>query len=157
VEDLPPASDAATIRVLIVDDHPLWRQTLRNVLEHAGVAAIVGEATGGAECVAKVVDLEPDVVLMDIELPDMRGTEATTELLARGVSSKIVVLSSRDERDTVLEAIRCGADGYLLKTADADEIADAIRRAHSGEAVFPPRLAKIVLDEIRQRSASEAR
>lgn len=150
--ELDPGPSGSAIRVVVVDDHPLWRRTLRSVLEHGGVATVVGEASNGTEAVALTLQLQPDVVLMDIELGDMSGVKATAALIERGSRSRVLMLSSRDERDTIVDAVRCGADGYLLKTADADEITEAIRTVHTGDVVFPGAVAQALLAEIREGS-----
>lgn len=143
-----PSSTSGPIRVVVADDHPLWRQTLRALLDATGATLVVGEAANGEEAVAASRDLSPDVVLMDIDMPRLNGIEATRQVTAdRDV--KILVLSSLNERDEVLAAVRAGACGYLLKTAEAEEIADAIRRVHRGEIAFPPELTAVVLAELR--------
>lgn len=154
--DLEPAttsgstSDAA-IRVLIVDDHPLWRGTLRQVLEHDGFATIVGEASDGAEAVEIARRLPPDVVLMDLHLPGMDGIEATRALMEVCPQAKVLVLSSSDVRTELVQAVAAGASGYLVKTADATEVTDAVRRIAAGEALFAPAVSRAVLAELRDR------
>ena len=135
--------------MVVVDDHPLWRQTLRAVIERGGAGQVVGEAGDGETALELVDELRPDLVLMDIHLPGISGCEATSSLLERHPSTRVLVLSSSDERSTVLDAVRAGAVGYLLKTAEADEVYEAVRRVHRGELVFPPALAAIVLEELR--------
>ncbi len=141
----------ASIRAMIVDDHPLWRQTLRHVLEHDGLATIVGEASDGADAVEVARRTQPDVVLMDLHLPGMGGTDATRALLEMCPQASVLVLSSSDEREGIVEAVAAGAGGYLLKSADAAEITDAVRRIRAGELVFPPPVSRTVLAELRKR------
>jgi DNA-binding NarL/FixJ family response regulator/class 3 adenylate cyclase len=136
--------------LMLVDDHPLWRETLRKLLERSGVCCVVAEASTGDEAIQMASSARPDVVVMDVNLPGMSGVEATERLLAEYEAMKVLVLSSSDERHAVIDAIRAGASGYLVKTADAEEISDAVRRIHSGELVFPAALAKVVLEEIRR-------
>ncbi len=145
------ATDGA-IRVIVVDDHPLWRGTLRQVLEHEGLATIVGEASDGAAAVDGARRLQPDVVLMDLHLPGMGGIDATRALMDASPATKVLVVSSSDVRTEVVDAVAAGASGYVVKTADATQIADAVRRIAAGELVFPPPLARMVLAELRNRS-----
>jgi len=144
-----PKTRSGRLAVLVVDDHPLWRQTLASVLEVAGVARAVLEAGDGAEAVKIAQSRHPDVIVMDMELPRMSGVEAIRAIVAEQPEARIVVLSSTDERNRVLDAVRAGALGYLIKTAAPDEVADAVRRVHAGEAVFPAALAGVVLGELR--------
>lgn len=145
------------IALMIVDDHPLWRASLRQVLEHKKAATIVAEASNGAEALEIARKAKPDVIVMDMDLPTVDGVEATRQLLEDEPNTKVLFLSASDTRDKVLEAIEAGASGYLIKTASPDEIASAVRRVHGGEAVFAPSLANIVLDEFRRLSTGGAR
>lgn len=144
------AAIAPGVRVVLVDDHPLWRQTLRQVLEHEHAATVIGEASEGGEAVGLATRLRPDVVVMDMALPGMTGADATRAILAAWPEAKVLVLSSSDERDSVLGAVAAGASGYVLKTADATQIGDAVRRVHAGELVVPAALSRIVLGELRR-------
>ena len=141
----------APVRLVIVDDHPLWRDMLRKVLERRGLASIVAEASDGMEALEAARASRPDVVIMDIDLPALDGVETTRLLVAERPGVKVLVLSASDERAQVVAAVRAGASGYLLKTSGSTEIADAVRRVHTGELVFPPALASVVLDELRGR------
>ena len=143
------AAKPAPIDVMLVDDHPLWRDTLRKVLERQRFAVVVAEASDGDEAVDVGTAGDPDVVLMDIQLPGRDGIEATRQLLAAKPGLRVLVLASSDNRAQVLAAVEAGACGYLLKTAGSDEVRDAVRRIHAGELVFPPSLASVVLDELR--------
>lgn len=138
------------LSLLLVDDHPLWRTTLRQVIERAGIGAVVAEASDGAEAVEMALATLPDVVIMDMVLPGLDGIEATRAILARTKDVKVLVLASSEARATVVAAVRAGASGYLLKTAGARELADAIKRVVAGEPVFPARLQRIVLEEFRR-------
>jgi DNA-binding NarL/FixJ family response regulator len=139
-----------SLTLLLVDDHPMWRDTLRNILTHAKVGSVVGEASDGLEAVAMAERTAPDVVVMDVNLPEMDGIEATRRLVAQRPDVKVLVLASSDERAQVIEAVRAGASGYVLKTAEPDEVVDAVKRVGLGEPVFPPSLANMVLDELRR-------
>jgi DNA-binding NarL/FixJ family response regulator len=142
------SSSPEAIRVLVADDHPLWRQTLRGLLESQGAAVVVAEAANGEEAVTAARSANPDVVLMDIDMPRLDGMEATRQI-TRASDTRVLMLSSLKERDEVLAAVRAGASGYLLKTAEAEEVAEAIRRVHGGEIAFPAELTAIVLAELR--------
>lgn len=155
-EDLPSDESSgmqAPIGVMLVDDHPLWRETLRRVLENEDSITVVGEACDGQEAIDACHQRRPDVVLMDMNLEHMHGIEATRRICDELPDLKVLVLSSSDERESVLAALDAGASGYLLKTAAAKEIADAIKRIDKGELVFPPGLSQVVLSAIRRRGA----
>ncbi|MGH2760496.1 MAG: response regulator [Actinomycetota bacterium] len=145
------------ITLMIVDDHPLWRNSLRQLLEHKKAATIVAEASTGSEALEIARKEKPDVIIMDMDLPAVNGVEATRLLLAERPESKILFLSALDTKDKVLEAIDAGASGYLIKTASPDEIANAVRRVFAGEAVFAPSLARVVLEEFRRLSSGGPR
>jgi DNA-binding NarL/FixJ family response regulator/class 3 adenylate cyclase len=145
-------SDAAP-RVVVVDDHPLWRETLRGLVDRSRAAHVVGEASDGAEAVRVATDARADVVLMDMYLPTMTGAESTAALRTAAPTAKVIMLSSADDRASVLAAVHAGASGYLLKTAAAEDVLDAIRRVHRGEMVFPPQLTDIVLAALRRDAA----
>jgi DNA-binding NarL/FixJ family response regulator len=144
-----------TIALMLVDDHPMWRGTLRTILTHAKVGKVVGEASDGAEAVELARTTAPDVVVMDVNLPEMDGIEATRRLLADRSDVKVLVLASSDERAQVIESVRAGASGYVLKTAEPDEVVDAVRRVAAGELVFPSSVANAVLEELRRGATTE--
>jgi DNA-binding NarL/FixJ family response regulator len=135
--------------VLVVDDHPLWRQTVRSLIERSSAASQVFEAEDGADAIDQARRRKPDVVLMDMALPGTDGTEATREITRTCPATRILVLSSSDDEEQVMEAVQAGATGYLLKTAGPAEILEGLARVHAGELVFPPSLASVVLDELR--------
>jgi len=136
------------IRVLIADDHAVLRHGLRLILNEVPDLTVVGEATNGEEAVALALGLAPDVVLMDVDMPDLGGIEATRRIhtAQSGVHILMLTVSSR-ERDLVA-AIKAGARGYILKSAEAEQVVDAIRRIAAGEAILPPTLSARVLDEL---------
>ena len=144
------------IGLMLVDDHPMWRDTLRNLLLHSKVATVVAEAGDGEEALVQAAVSSPDVVIMDINLPTIDGIETTRRLVAIHPHIKVLVLSSSDDRAQVVDAVRAGASGYLLKTAAPSDLVDAVRRIQQGEMVFPPALAAIVLGELRRAEASRA-
>lgn len=131
-----------TIRVVIVDDHSLFRQGLEAVLASAEDVAVVGQAADGRVAVDVVADTEPDVVLMDLQLPELSGLEATREILAARPDTAVLVLTMFEDDATVHAAIAAGAVGYLLKGADGEDILAAVRSAAAGQAVFGAALAQ---------------
>ncbi len=131
-----------TIRVLIVDDHPLFRDGLRALLETLPDAEAVGEASDGRIAVELAETLAPDVVLMDLHLPVMNGIEATRRIVADDPNVAVLILSMSDDDESVFAAMRAGARGYVLKGADHEEIHRAIVAAAAGEAIFGPEVAR---------------
>lgn len=151
----PPGKAKRALSVMVVDDHPMWRRTLRQVLEEEGRAEVVAEASDGEEALRLAGRVKPQVVVMDINLPGLSGSEATRRLLKRLPSAKVLALSASEERADVVEAVRAGVSGYLPKTTEPAELLDAIQRVHAGEIVFPPALADVVLAELRGESLDE--
>jgi len=143
------------IRMVIVDDHPMFQDGVRADLERSGIAIVVGRASTGGEAIDVVRESKPDVVLMDLGLPDMSGSAAIRAIVEGSPEIRILVLSMSDDEGDVLDAVKAGACGYLLKTSTADELIDGIRRASAGDAVFTPALAGLVLTEFRRTSAAE--
>jgi DNA-binding NarL/FixJ family response regulator len=133
----------------VVDDHPMWRQTLRKVLEGSRAGRVIAEADSGEEAVRQAKAFGPEIVVMDIALPQMDGIEATRRILEAKPETKVLVLSASEQRSDVVEAIRAGASGYLPKTAVPTELSDAVRRLDRGELVLPPAIADMVVEELR--------
>ncbi|WP_306364717.1 response regulator transcription factor [Nocardia sp. CC227C] len=145
------------ISVMVVDDHPMWRDGVARDLTEAGFD-VTATAEGVAAAARRAAAVRPDVVLMDMNLPDGNGATATAEILRVSPRSRVLVLSASAERDDVLDAIKAGALGYLVKSASAAELADAVRATAAGQAVFTPGLAGLVLGEYRRiASAPPAR
>jgi DNA-binding NarL/FixJ family response regulator len=134
---------------MLVDDHPLWRDTLRNLLEHAAGATVVAEAADGQEAIERARDTDPELVVMDINLPGLDGIEAARRILGDRPTTRMLMLASSDQPAQVAHAVRAGAAGYLLKSAGPDDIVDAVRRIHAGELVFPAGIAEVVRNELR--------
>lgn len=137
---------AATVRVLIVDDHPVFRDGIRSLLESLSNMAVAGEAANGPDAVRIAAELSPDVVLMDIALPDMNGIDATRALLAACPTARVLMLTMYEEPDSVFSALRAGARGYMLKDARPDEIVRAIEAVAQGDAIFGPKIAERLAD-----------
>ena len=138
------------IRVLIADDHPMWRDGVRGDLESSGEAEVVAEAADGGEAIDAAIEHMPEVVLMDLQMPNVNGVEATRRIIEAAPHIRVLVLSASGEEADVLEAVQAGATGYLLKSSTSAEVLDAVRRVRDGEPVFTPSLAALVLDEFRR-------
>jgi DNA-binding NarL/FixJ family response regulator len=132
------------IRVLLVDDHPLVRAGLAGLLAAEGVA-VVAQASNGEEALAAVRESEPDVVLMDLSMPGMGGVEATRRLLAERPRTRVIVLTSFHQQARVMEALRAGAVGFLLKDSDPADVVAAVRSAAEGNSPVDPRVAGYLL------------
>jgi DNA-binding NarL/FixJ family response regulator len=145
-----PMSEPA--RVLLVDDHDLFRSGLRNLLTDHGVD-VVGEAASGQEALRMVRELAPDVVVMDLNMPRMRGVEATREITTAAPLTRVLVLTVSDDEGDVVEAILAGACGYLLKDASIEELLRGIDVAATGESIVSPTIASKMLQRIRASTA----
>ncbi len=134
-----------TIRVLIVDDHPIFRDGLQAALDGADGIDVVGEAADGPTALAAAAALRPDVILMDLNLPGMSGIEATRAVLGRQTEVKVLVLTMQADDESVFAAVRAGASGYLLKGADRQELIRSVQGVAAGEAVFGSAVAARIL------------
>ena len=141
------------MRIMIVDDHPMWRDAVGRDLTEAGfeVVATVGE---GAQALRIASSVRPNVVVLDLQLPDMSGVEVTRGLVAADSGIRVLILSASGEHRDVLDAVKAGATGYIVKSASRAELLDAVRRTDSGDAVFSPGLAGLVLGEFRRLAVS---
>ncbi len=133
------------IRVLVVDDHPIVRQGLRSYLSTRDGIEVVGDAGDGESAVVLAADLRPDVVLIDLAMPGMGGLAAIREVVALGLGTRFLVLTSFSSEDQVIPAIQAGAAGYLLKDAAPEEVEAAVRAVHAGEGRLDPSLAAVVM------------
>ena len=145
----------ADVRVLIVDDHDLFRSGLRNLLEDEGVQ-VVGEAAAGQEALNIVRDIAPDVVVMDLNMPGMGGVEATRHISTIAPLTRVVMLTISDQDNDVIDAILAGACGYLLKDSSIQELISGIRAASRGESLISPTIASKVLQRVRASSTQPA-
>ena len=146
-----------TIRVLLVDDHPIVRDGIRALLSESEQMNIVGDAADGEESVRKVEELSPDIVVMDIGLPKMNGLEATRVILEEHPSTRIIVLTIYDNKEYALQALRSGARGYLIKNAPSEELIDAIETVHMGGLFFPEEVSQMVVQQLADQSETEER
>ena len=137
------------IRLLIADDHPVVRDGLRGIVEASDEFEVVAEASNGREAVDRAAALRPDVVLMDLRMPSMDGVAAIRELAARGIATRVLVLTTFDTDSDVVPAIEAGATGYLLKDAPPEELLRGIRAAARGEAVLSPSVATRLHGQVR--------
>ena len=137
------------IRVMVVDDHPMWRDAVERDLAAAGFDVVAVAATG-TEAVNRFAATRPQVVVLDLQIPEPSGVEVTARVLASEPSSRVLVLSASGEQDDVLAAVKAGATGYLVKSASREELIDAVRRVAAGDSVFTPGLAALVLGEFRR-------
>ena len=138
---------------MVVDDHPMWRDSVARDLTEAGYE-VVATAADGAQALRIFGAARPDVVVLDLQLPDMSGVEVTGALRAVDPAVRVLVLSASGEQQDVLDAVKAGAAGYLLKSAAREEFLDAVRRTAEGDAVFTPGLAALVLGEFRRMAAA---
>ena len=145
-----------SIRVLLADDQPLLRTGFRLILSSEDDLEVVGEAADGQVAVAQVLALRPDVVLMDIRMPTMDGIEATRRITALDDPPRVLVLTTFDLDDYVVEALRAGASGFVLKDIPADDLVQAIRIVHRGEAIVAPRVTRRLLDRFADHLPSAA-
>ncbi|GAA1506710.1 MULTISPECIES: response regulator [Streptomyces] len=141
-----------TIRVLIVDDQIMVREGFSVLLNAMPDIEVVGEAVNGREAIAQVAALRPDVVLMDIRMPELNGIDATREIVAADADAKVLVLTTFDLDEYVYQALRAGASGFLLKDASARQLADGVRVVASGEALLAPTVTKRLISEFSKLS-----
>lgn len=145
-----------SIRVLIVDDHAVVRIGLKTLLANTSGFRVIGEAGTVAEAVALAGQARPDVVLMDVRLPDGSGVEACRRIKADNPDVRVVMLTSYQDEEAIVGAVMAGASGYLLKQADSDRLTQAIRDAAAGESSLDPRAAGTLLTQFRELSAKQA-
>jgi DNA-binding NarL/FixJ family response regulator len=146
-----------SIHVLIADDQALVRSGFRMILEAREGLEVVGEAENGEQAVELAVDLRPDVVLMDVRMPVVDGIEATRRLLESGSEARVIILTTFDLDEYVLDALRAGASGFLLKDVEPAQLADAIHVVASGEALLAPSVTRRLLDRFASTLTSSER
>ena len=140
------------LRLVVADDHPIWREAVERDLAAAGLV-VVGTAGDGEKAVRVCAATRPDVLVCDLQMPGLSGVEVAAAVSG---STKVLVLSASGEQQDVLEAVKAGASGYLLKSATAAELVDAVRRTAAGDAVFTPGLAGLVLGEYRRTADDDS-
>lgn len=144
---MPTNKRKKTIKVILADDHPVVRKGIRGFLEGVEHLEVVGEAVDGAEAVARVKALAPDLVLMDFEMPKMNGLEATKLIRKESPATKVLILSMQTNKTVVLQIIKSGAHGYVLKDAPPADLLRAIESVQGGEPFFSPDINQIVLNQ----------
>ncbi len=146
-----------TIRVLLVDDHPIVRQGVQSVLANHPDIQVVGEAENAATLFSSLPTLKPDVILLDIRMPGQNGIETTQRLKRENPAIKVIILSTYDDDEFLLGALRAGAEGYLLKSASAQLLASAIRQVGRGERLLSPTLVGKVMREFQELAKEKSR
>jgi DNA-binding NarL/FixJ family response regulator len=146
----PHGGDAGAVRLLIVDDHPVVRDGLRGIFAAEPGFEVVGQAADGADAVLQAARLSPDVVLMDLRMPRMGGVDAIRRMTERGVTARVLVLTTYDTERDVLAAIEAGATGYLLKDAPPEDLLRAVAATARGEAVLSPAVATQLMGRVRR-------
>ena len=143
------------IHILVVDDHPLFREGLASLLNSSPETSVIGEAGSGSEAIAQAEALNPDVVLMDIQMPDMNGIEATRRILADHPTMRIIMLTMLEDDDSLFAAMRAGARGYILKGADKAEVLRTIAAVVEGQALFGPAIASRITGFFRRGAPTD--
>jgi DNA-binding NarL/FixJ family response regulator len=141
--------EQARVRVMVVDDHPMWRDAVAKDLDDAGFTVVATAATG-TEAITRFRATRPRVVVLDLQIPPPTGVEVTATVLQEDPSARVLILSASGEQDDVLEAVKAGATGYLVKSASRAELIAAVQRVSVGDSVFTPGLAGLVLGEFRR-------
>ena len=144
-----------TLEVMVVDDHPMWRDGVARDLTEAGFR-VVATASNGTEALTRAKATRPRVVVLDLQIPEPNGVEVTAQLVKEDPTARVLILSASGEQDDVLEAVKAGATGYLVKSASRAELLAAVRRVAEGDTVFTPGLAGLVLGEYRRLSDTPA-
>jgi DNA-binding NarL/FixJ family response regulator len=145
------AAQDARITVMVVDDHPMWREGVARDLTEAGFS-VVATASNGTEALSRARAVRPQVVVLDLQIPAPNGVEVTAALVKDDPAVRVLILSASGEQEDVLEAVKAGATGYLVKSASRSELVSAVSRVAEGDTVFTPGLAGLVLGEYRRLS-----
>lgn len=143
------------VRILLIDDHALFRGGVRMLLSRQPDFEVVGEASDGAEGVKRALQLRPDLVLLDLDMPGMSGREVLGALVEEVPGARVLILTVSEDASDLLDCLRTGASGYLLKNVDVDEFADAIRRAVDGESVVSPAMMGKLVRGVRDAGRAE--
>jgi DNA-binding NarL/FixJ family response regulator len=148
-EDVPADGQSQPLRVMVVDDHPMWRDAVERDLVEAGIE-IVATASNGKDVINRARATRPAVVVLDLQIPEPNGVEVTATLVSEDPTLRVLILSASGEEQDVLDAVKAGATGYLVKSASRQELIDAVHRVAQGGTVFTPGLAGLVLGEYRR-------
>ena len=144
------------IRLMVVDDHRVVRSGVKALIETEEDLEVIGEATDGREAVTKAKAMAPDLVLMDLVMPEMDGVEATRRITKEGVDLEILILTSFSEEERIIQAIKAGASGYLIKDASPKELVSAIKDTYRGESTLDPKVAGTVLRSMQEENDQPA-
>lgn len=144
-----------TTKIVIIDDHQLFREGVKRILDFEPTFEVVAEGDDGSEAVSLVEQHQPDVIIMDINMPNTNGVEATAELIEKYPASKVIILSIHDDENYVTHALKTGATGYLLKEMDADALVEAVKVVADGGSYLHPRVTHNLVKEYRRLSADE--
>jgi len=147
--------DESTVSVVVADDHPMWRDAVARDLTDAGFN-VVATADNGLSALSRTLATRPDVLVLDLNLPGLRGDQVCAAIVTAQIPTRVLILSASAEQQDVLEAVKVGATGYLLKSASRDDFLSAVRSTALGKAVFTPGLAGLVLGEFRRMAAEAA-
>jgi len=143
-------------RLVIADDHTIVREGIRSLLEAREDFIVLGEASTGREAIRKVEELQPDIVIMDVSMPDLNGLEATRQIKKRFPDCKILVLTMYEDKESIRRMLQCGASGYVVKKSAVSQLFDAIEAVVKGDAFFSPSISRIVLEDyIKEPDASD--
>lgn len=145
---------ANVIQILLVEDQTLMRQGLKTILDLEPGLRVIGEAADGESGIQMAFELRPDVILMDVQMPNLNGVEATAQLCRQWPEAKVIILTTFDRDDYVYQGVRAGALGYLLKDAPANKLIETIRRVHAGEVFIQPEIASRALREMMRPSTA---
>jgi DNA-binding NarL/FixJ family response regulator len=150
-------SNSSPVRLLLIDDHPVVRSGLRYVLEQGQQLVVVGEGESAAEAVRLAAELQPDVIFMDISLPEISGIEATRQIKERHPDVKVLIVSTHNDEEYVLGALEAGADGYLLKQCHPLELRSGVLQVHAGERVLHDSILRVLIAKTLNRAATPVR
>lgn len=140
--------DDSTIRVILADDHPVVRAGIRQLMETAGDIKVIAEASDGSEAVRTIEDFSPDVAVLDIKMPEQSGIEVTRWVRANAKSTGVLILTAYDDDPYIMAVLQAGANGYVLKTADASDIIQAVRSVYEGKSALDPEIARKVMAQV---------
>lgn len=145
-----------TTKIVIIDDHQLFREGVKRILDFEKTFEVVAEGDDGSDAITLVEEYKPDVIIMDINMPNINGVEATRQLIERYPDSKVIILSIHDDENYVSHALKTGASGYLLKEMDADALVDAVKVVADGGAYLHPKVTHNLVNEYRRLAGDES-
>jgi len=144
--------NSSIIRILIADDHALIREGIKTILAFEEDLKVIGEAINGSETIANVSTLSPDVVFLDVNMPDMTGIEVIKAIKAINIKTKIVMVTADGDRETLFKAIEAGADGYILKDSESVDMIQAVHEVYAGDSYIDKRLVRYLVDQFKEKT-----